>query len=124
MRYRTKHYAKALFESLKTAGKKEQSATVSRFIQVLTKHRKLSLLKEISREFEKLADGTADAPEVVIQAATESDARRVARKIGGKNPVTVANPELIAGADIRIGDIRISGSLGSRLRELRKTVTQ
>lgn len=95
-------------------------------IKVLMENRRLNLVPEISKQFEKLraeAEGTIEAELVSAFEVTDKQLhkitgvlqKRLGRKVSLKSRV---DEDLIGGAIVRAGDIVIDGSVSGRLENL------
>ena len=95
-------------------------------IKVLMENRRLNLVPEISKQFEKLraeAEGTIEAELVSAFEVTDKQLdkitgalqKRLGRKVSLKPRV---DEDLIGGAIVRAGDIVIDGSVSGRLENL------
>lgn len=96
------------------------------FVKVLAENDRLSLLPEISAQFETLkanAEGTLEATITSAQALTQAQIDDLVAGLKTKfsravNVQVAVDPELIGGAVIAIGDQVIDGSVKGRLQRM------
>ncbi|MDP1645682.1 MAG: F0F1 ATP synthase subunit delta [Thiobacillus sp.] len=96
------------------------------FVKVLAENDRLSLLPEISAQFETLkanAEGTLEATITSAQALTQAQIDDLVAGLKAKfsravNVQVAVDPELIGGAVIAIGDQVIDGSVKGRLQRM------
>jgi F-type H+-transporting ATPase subunit delta len=96
------------------------------FVKVLAENDRLSLLPEISAQFEALKASAEGTLEATITSAQELTQAQIDDLVGGlkakfKRAVNVrvaVDPELIGGAVIMIGDQVIDGSVKGRLQRM------
>lgn len=127
----TKALAKAIYElSIEIANSEENKNFLS-FILVLAGNRRLSVVSEISNQFDSKKRTEENVVEVTITSATEiSDESLSAIKQALKEKLNKSievivekNEELIGGATIRGGDHMIDGSVRSQLSSLNRFLT-
>jgi F-type H+-transporting ATPase subunit delta len=96
------------------------------FVKVLAENDRLSLLPEVSKQFEVLkanAEGTLEATIISAQELTQAQVDDLVAGLKAKfnravNVQMTVDPELIGGAVIAIGDQVIDGSVKGRLQRL------
>ena len=120
MKYSSKQLATAFYELLADKPK-EHKQIVSRFAAFLQKIGVTKMSNEITRQFEITRLKKENAIKVEIVSA-EKNRPIFPTKINGKKTELSwrTDPGLIAGAIIKIGDIRIDNSITRRLSELKK----
>ena len=113
-------YARAL--ALLAAENRLNAPAISRFLKLLRKHRNLSGLTQILRQFQRTYDTTAGITRIEVSAARSPERlASVLRKRLGKKAVISerVRPELIGGAHVRINDaISIDASVRRQLQRL------
>ena len=120
-------YAIFLYQiTLKTPDVKKK---VNDFLGILAKNNDLGKINEIMREFEayeKKQRGAEDVEIISARPAGQALKRQVfgLLKDGGKPEIKeTADPDLIGGLTMIIGDTMIDGSLRRKLRELKKVLS-
>lgn len=101
-----------------------------RFLQVLAENKRLSLLPEISEQFEERRaeeEQVLDVEVVAAYALTDEQQQKLTAALGRKygreiNMSSRVDNALIGGAVIRAGDTVIDGSLQGRLLKLKETL--
>ena len=96
------------------------------FVKVLAENDRLSLLPEISAQFETLkasAEGTLEATITSAQELTQAQIDDLVAGLKAKfnravNVQVTVDPELIGGAVIAVGDQVIDGSVKGRLQRM------
>lgn len=125
MRYSTKQYAKALYESLETAPKGQEKKVISGFASVLFKHKRLNQMKDIVATLEEIKLEKNGKTKVRVKAANEQEAKKTVESIKGNIEVRMEiDPSIIAGTEITVGDTRVTSSFKSGLSNLRKAISQ
>jgi F-type H+-transporting ATPase subunit delta len=107
---------------------KQVSELLLNFLKVVSGHQRLELLRPILRETHKLYDRMQGRVRVRLTTATpipDEMAERVAgglRKLLDGEPILerAADPDLIGGVVVRVGDTVYDGSIANRLKTLRK----
>ena len=102
-----------------------------RFLATLAEYKRLGFLPEIARLFDQLkdeAEGVVDVQIVSASAMGTDEQQKLAlaleRRFGRKVRVHAkVDPDLIAGAVVRAGDLTIDGSYKSRLERLAYELT-
>jgi F-type H+-transporting ATPase subunit delta len=123
MRYTNRQYAKALYETLENADAGKTKDIISRFANVVVKHRKANNIKEIASSFEELVLAEKGLIRAKVTTASEMEQNSLIEKLKSNAEIErKIDPSLIAGAEITIGDTRISSSLKARLADLRKAM--
>jgi F-type H+-transporting ATPase subunit delta len=95
-------------------------------LEVLADNKRLSLLAEVSTQFDLLKYELEKELKVVVESAyplTDGEASTLADKLRAKfgrevSLTSTTNPALIAGAIIRAGDVVIDGSVKGKLAKL------
>lgn len=106
---------------------KAGSPLVVNFLKVLTRHGRLSLLRAVARQAEKLQKERSGLTDVDVRVAKELDddiknviQTRVHNALGTKPILNISvDPSLIAGIVVRVGDRIFDGSLKTRLEQAR-----
>lgn len=119
--------AEAQVQALATAMDNKINQYFKNFLSQLAEHGRLSLLPEISNEFEILKAQGQNETDVVIESAFELSqsqelllTSRLEKRFGTKiNSSVVVRPELIAGVVIRAGDQVIDDSALGKLEKMR-----
>lgn len=125
MRYSTKQYAKALYESLEEAAKGQEKKVISDFANVLFKHKRLNQMKDIVATLEEIELEKNGKINVRVKTTNEPEAKKVIESIRGDIKArSEIDPSLIAGTEITVGDTRVTSSFKSRLSDLRKAISQ
>ncbi|MDB5204449.1 MAG: putative synthase oligomycin sensitivity conferral protein [Candidatus Taylorbacteria bacterium] len=122
MKLLLKQYAKVLDQAL--AGSKsdaESKQIVGEFIESVTKDAKLSKVNEILAHFGNLWDKRHNVLNAEVQTV-DGEEINLPKEIKGKKLVvtTKANPSLLGGSIIKIGDYIIDSSVSSKINALRK----
>lgn len=112
---------------VQVTGAEQASVAVSNFLTLLADNDRLSLLPEISAEYELLKAQNNNAVDVVIESAFPLTAvqeqlitDRLEKRFNGTVHATVeVNPDLIAGVVIRAGDQVIDDSALNKLEKMR-----
>lgn len=102
------------------------------FLRLLLRRGRMVLVPEIAQAFDELLDERLGRIQVTLTTAVpvaESDFRgwtdQIRTAIGGEPVVQhVVNPDIVAGAIIRVGDHVIDGSARRKLVALRKNIVQ
>lgn len=120
-------------ESLKKAFGGRVSNTLLNFLLVVNHKGRLAELFSIQQAFDSLLDHAFGRIEVDVftvaghvDAATASVLQEQLRKALGKDPVLhhYADPRMIGGVKLRIGDQLIDGSVASQLRRMRQALIE
>jgi F-type H+-transporting ATPase subunit delta len=129
---------KTLASSLVSDEQKEQllervfgkfaTAQVLNFLKVLSRHRRLDILRDIVRNAEKLQIERSGRTQVEVRVAKELDdglreeiVARIRRALNRDPLLNVkVDPSLIAGIVVRVGDTVFDGSLKTRLEQTRR----
>ena len=104
---------------------------VRNFMAVIIDHRRLGMLDDIRRVFETELDARLGMAQVEVSSVRplSADERRevearVERKTGKKVRATyVANPELLGGVLVRVGDTIYDGSVRGQLEKMRQELS-
>lgn len=112
---------------IKVLGADQTSVAVSNFLNLLAENDRLTLLPEISAEYELLKARGNNAIDVVIESAfpltgvqEQLLVERLEKRLGKSVAATVeVNPALIAGVVIRAGDQVIDDSALNKLEKMR-----
>lgn len=112
---------------VKVLGAEQTSVAISNFLTLLAENDRLTLLPEISAEYELLKAQGNNAVDVVIESAFPMTAvqeqlliDRLEKRFGKSVNATVeVNPDLIAGVVIRAGDQVIDDSALNKLEKMR-----
>ena len=117
---------------LTSAADVEADERLSNLLKLLAEKRRLPLLPEISRLFQRLLESRRQAVEVEISVAFDTDAatldklgQALEKKLGRSLQVHAQVDEtLIGGAVVRVGDAITDGSVRGRLRGLADAIRQ
>lgn len=122
MKLSLKQYAKVLDQALADSKSDADSKRiVSEFIESVTKDGKLSKINEILSHFGNLWDKRHNVINAEVQTA-DGEAISLPKEIKGKKLAitTKANPALLGGSIIKIGDYIIDNSVLSKINAIRK----
>jgi F-type H+-transporting ATPase subunit delta len=121
MRYSSKQYARALYESLK--GANDTDLVFRNFYNLLVRNNDLKLLSKIIEKIEEIDKEERGVVEVKIAGVKKLE-QEIIEKL--RNLIKNAeikeeiDPSLIGGLKIQIGDLLIDGSIKAKLNELRQ----
>lgn len=114
---------------LQRAFTKVMPGPLVRFFEILVRHRRQTLIPEISREYNERLDelaGRVQAEVTVARALGDSQraalAAQLTRSVGGGRtvvPVVRVHPPILGGVIVRVGDRVADGSVRTRLGRLR-----
>ena len=108
------------------------SAELMSFLELLVTRGRQQLLPEVAKEYQSLADrarGILRAEVVAASPLTEQQAARLEAVLSQRTGLQVhceqqVDPELLAGALVRIGSQVLDGSAKGRLEELRRSLVE
>lgn len=121
MRCSSRQFAEAYVAGALEVPEAELEAFTKRFIRTLERRRQRKLLPAITRIVDDLVTERAGISRFRISTATPLDEGAVRSVIGDAATITtVRDPSLIGGAVIEHGDLRIDGSVRSKLSQLKK----
>lgn len=106
----------------------KMDGTLLRFLKVLCRRRRMELIRAIAIAYEQLFHEMKGIVQVHVETATDvneemrqSMQTRLSEQLGQQVLVrTRANPDLIGGMVVRVGDTVFDGSLANRLRSMRE----
>lgn len=125
MRYSAPQYATALHDLARETPRAKRRGMIREFLATVAKNSSLSLLPEIAREYEALADREKGLRHVTVRAPERLPAGGVARKLHFKAAVkSERDARLLGGAVIEVGDVRVDNSLARRLGRVREALTK
>ncbi len=125
MRYNAQQYAKALHDLAKEAALAKHREVIKQFLDTVGRNGSLSLLPEIIREFELLADKEAGIREVAIRTPERMAAEAVAERLPFKAKVKAqVDVRLKGGVVLEVGDLRVDNSVAMRLERAREAFTE
>jgi F-type H+-transporting ATPase subunit delta len=120
VRYSSSHYAKSLYELIEAAPKDGQNKVVSDFVQTLIRHNRLNLIRSIILDFEKVWYEKNGLVKVQVETAKPEDVSKLLKHSLGKD-IEISEkvvPNLLGGARITVGDMRIDDTVRRRLSDL------
>ena len=102
----------------------------SNFVKLVAENSRIDLLPEISQIFEEYradAEGSIEATVVSATEMTEQQTQKIAEALNKRlqrqvRVVSSTDPDLIAGAIIRAGDLVIDGTVKGRLQNLTQRI--
>ncbi len=130
MKFTSKQYAQALFESLQESSPKDHDKVIENFVQVLKKNADLSHYEEIIKVYEELDLTNRGVRVAEVTTAHEMKANHemiealnkvVGQKIEVKNKV---DESLIGGMVIRVDDTLIDASIKGQLDNLKQNLSK
>lgn len=121
MNYSPHQYAEVLRELAKETTPARRREMLRRFLSVLRRHAALHLLPEIERAFAAAKNRERGVREVLVSAPERLPAGAVARKLPFRRAEvrSIADPSILGGAVISVGDVRVDASAALRIRRLR-----
>ncbi len=127
MKITHKIYAESVAKLASGMSEKDVDTLAREFSQYFAKRGKLKLLRSIIGYLEKRADAAKGAAVRVTVAAGEYDAADRVRKhlVLAKEMAAVtaeADPSIIGGLIIQVGDVRLDASISHQLRMMRKHI--
>lgn len=108
------------------------SKEVLNFLKVLSRHGRLSIVRQAARIVKKLHAERRGMKDVEVRVAvplddaTRNEVQLQLRKLIGAEPImsVAVDPSLIAGIVVRVGDRVYDGSVSTRLERARATIIQ
>lgn len=131
MKQRIKQYAVALYDAGHDAAEKDIPLIVERFVRILAHDGMLRSVRQIITQFEEywnahehIADVSVTTARALPAALEKTMAATFAKALHLKQCVvrTTTDPALIGGAVVQYGDMRIDGSIRTRLQQLKHTM--
>ena len=104
---------------------------IRNFMAVIIDHRRIGMMDDIVRVFERELDAELGFAEVIISSArplTSQEQREVESRVEGMTGKKirasyVANPELLGGVVVRVGDTLYAGSVRGQLEKMRQELS-
>lgn len=124
MKYTADHYADALLATIEKMDAKDVSQLAWKLHVLLIRRRHARLLPKILAACDKKILERSGTVAVTMTTTKNHDEQALQQQLHAvmKKPIQlhhVVDPALLGGAVIRIGDLRVDGSLRSRLHRLR-----
>jgi F-type H+-transporting ATPase subunit delta len=119
-------------ESMEKLFRGRMNESLLNFLQVLNNRGRLDLIRQISRRVQLRMEARQDKQEVRITSATAlTDKLRgllyeqIKARIG-KEPILIekVKPDLIGGMIIQVGDLRIDGSVATKLQDMSRRLIE
>lgn len=117
-----RYYAQIIWQVWLKAGAAERSDVVKAFIMLLHRDRTLKLMPRILEQVQRLEDQKNHVTRVKVEVTEQGVAIGVEHKLHDVlGPVATdvsVNPAIIGGAQVKIGDELIDGSIATQLQRL------
>jgi F-type H+-transporting ATPase subunit delta len=132
MKYSSKQYAQALFESLEGSANKDHELILDNFVKVLAENNDLRLFNEIADEFHKLELNKKGIKQVEITSAHPINKENEHAIIEQLNKLVKGDLELkqkvdeniIGGVVVQVDDKMLDASVKNNLEQLKKELTK
>lgn len=118
MRSNVRRFALAYLEAAEAAGERGLPALARRFVELLARRRQRRLLPKIIAAIGPLWNERHGITPVRVTTAAPVDPALLAKTLPAGDLSTAVDPEILGGAIVDIGDVRVDGSVRSSLNRL------
>lgn len=133
MKISNKQYAIGLFEAVKDLKDAKAKEAIANFIKILAKNNDLNRMNNVISEFNKIWDanhGSVEAEIVSVEKLDKANEKLLedyVKKLTSAKEIKINNmidKKILGGFILRVGDQVLDGSLKTKIKELKDTMSK